>query len=140
MDKFTSVAILGTISKKIGYRFFLKRGWVHRFTPFHNLILTVRSNSIGEGGGETVKSVKIDDERMSTLHQNLGGIGKSIPSALEISLDPRDFPRASPSGNLLGLGKSWASGMDFPIPPSFWWIQYTILAFVLFSGEWCLVT
>ena len=35
--------------------------------------------------------------RMSVLHQNLGGIGKSIPSALEISLDPRDFS---------GLGKS----------------------------------
>ena len=33
--------------------------------------------------------------RMSVLHQNSGGIGKSIPSALEISLDPRDFPRAS---------------------------------------------
>ena len=44
--------------------------------------------------------------RMSVLHQNSGGIGKSIPSALEISLDPRDFPRASPSGNLSGLGKS----------------------------------
>ena len=27
------------------------------------------------------------------LHQNLGDFGKSIPSALEISLDPRDFPR-----------------------------------------------
>ena len=43
--------------------------------------------------------------RMSVLHQNSGGIGKSIPSALEISLDPWDFPRASPSGNLSGLGK-----------------------------------
>ena len=41
--------------------------------------------------------------------------------SLEISLDPRDFPRASPSGNLSGLGKSWASGMDFPIHPSSWW-------------------
>ena len=49
---------------------------------------------------------KIDDERMSVLHQNSGVIGKSIPSALEISLDPQDFPRASPSGNLSGLGKS----------------------------------
>ena len=49
---------------------------------------------------------KFDDERMSVLHQDSGGIGKSIPSALEISLDPRDFPRASPSGNLSGLGKS----------------------------------
>ena len=71
--------------------------------------------------------------RMSVLHQNSGGIGKSIPSALEISLDPRDFPRASPSGNLSGLGKSlgsreisWALGMYFPIPPSFWWSTDTI--------------
>ena len=43
---------------------------------------------------------------VSVLHENEGGIGKSIPSALEISLNPRDFPRASPSGNLSGLGKS----------------------------------
>ena len=44
---------------------------------------------------------------MSVLHQNSGGIGKSISSALEISLDPRDFPRASPSGNFSGLGNSF---------------------------------
>ena len=42
-------------------------------------------------------------KRMSVLHQNSGGIGKYIPPALEISLDPRDFSRLS--------------GMDFPIPP-----------------------
>ena len=69
-----------------------------------------------------------NDERMSVLHQDSGGIGKSIPSALEIflgrgfctprkisriSLDPRDFPRASPSGNLLGLGKL-GDGDGFP--------------------------
>ena len=49
---------------------------------------------------------KIDDERMSVLHQNSGVIGKSIPSALKISLDPRDFPReiSRVSGNLLGVG------------------------------------
>ena len=35
-----------------------------------------------------------------------GGIGKSVPSALNISLDPRDLPVASPSGNLSGPGKS----------------------------------
>ena len=52
------------------------------------------------------------------------GRGKS----LKISLDPRDFPRASPSGNLSGLGKSWASGMDFPIPPSSWWSTDTVRA------------
>ena len=39
---------------------------------------------------------------MSVLHQNSGGIGKSIPSALQISLDPRDLSRVS--GNLLGVG------------------------------------
>ena len=59
--------------------------------------------------------------RMSVLHQNSGVIGKSIPSALEISLHPRGFPQPSrfPSGFALGksLGSreiSWASGMDFP--------------------------
>ena len=108
-----------------------------------------------------------NDERMSVLHQDSGGIGKSIPSALEISRGqgvcnprPSGFPSgfalgkslgsrgAKPmaagnlsrlsstleislglcpqeiswvSGNLLGLGKSWASGMDFPIPPFSWW-------------------
>ena len=41
------------------------------------------------------------------LHQDEGGIGKSIPDAREISRDPRDFPRAKPEGNLEGLGKSW---------------------------------
>ena len=50
---------------------------------------------------------KFDAERLCMLHQNSGGIGKSIPSALQISLDPRDFPRALPSGNLSGLGKSF---------------------------------
>ena len=42
---------------------------------------------------------------MSVLHQNFGGIGKSIPSALEISLDPRDFPQeiSRVSGNLLAV-------------------------------------
>ena len=85
-----------------------------------------------------------NNERMSVLHQDSGGIRKSIPSALEIflgrgfctprpsgfpsglgvqnprprkisriSLDPRDFPRASPSGNLLGLGKL-GGGDGFP--------------------------
>ena len=51
------------------------------------------------------------------------GRGKS----LKISLDPREFLRASLSGNLSGLGKSWASGMDFPIPPSSWWSKDTNL-------------
>ena len=51
---------------------------------------------------------KIDDERLSVLHQNSGGIGKSIPSrfpsTLEISLGlrPREISRVS--GNLSGVG------------------------------------
>ena len=58
----------------------------------------------------------------SVLHQDKGGIGKSIPDAQEISQDPKDIPRAKPEGNLEGRGKfSRAEGMDFPIPPEFWW-------------------
>ena len=77
--------------------------------------------------------------RMSVLHQNSGSIGKSIPSAFEISRG-----RALPSGNLLGLGKylgsqeiSRVSGMDFPIPPLFWWSTDTILQCFSFAGENC---
>ena len=47
----------------------------------------------------------------SVLHQDEGGIGKSIPDAQEISRDPKDFPREI----------SRAEGMDFPITPEFWW-------------------
>ena len=43
---------------------------------------------------------------VSVLHQDEGGIGKSIPDVKEISWDPRDFPRAKPEGNLEGRGKS----------------------------------
>ena len=51
-----------------------------------------------------------NDERMSVLHQDSGGIGKSISSALEISLGhgfctPR--PSGFPSG--FALGKSLGS-------------------------------
>ena len=42
----------------------------------------------------------------SVLHQDKGGIGKSIPDAQEISQDPKDIPRAKPEGNLEGRGKS----------------------------------
>ena len=38
---------------------------------------------------------------MSVLHQNSGGIGKFILSAIKISLDPQD------SGNLIGLGEGF---------------------------------
>ena len=62
---------------------------------------------------------------MSLLHQN-SGIGRSIPSALEISLGfcPREI--------------SWASGMDIPIPPSFWWgtdIMQCVQTWVVFHWK-----
>ena len=50
-----------------------------------------------------------NDERMSVLHQDSGGIGKSIPSALEISLGhgfctprPSEFPSGFALGKSLG--------------------------------------
>ena len=43
---------------------------------------------------------------VSVLHQDEGGIGKSIPDAQKISRDLLDFPRAKPEGNLEGRGKS----------------------------------
>ena len=57
-----------------------------------------------------MKAFPGNDERMSVLHQDSGGIGKSIPSALEISLGhgfctPR--PSGFPSG--FALGKSLGS-------------------------------
>ena len=50
--------------------------------------------------------VWINDERMAVHCLESGCIGLHIPSDLEISLGPRDVPRASPSGHLSGLGKS----------------------------------
>ena len=47
---------------------------------------------------------KIDAERLSVLHQNSGGIGKSIPSALQISLGLRPWDISRVSGNLSGVG------------------------------------
>ena len=46
----------------------------------------------------------VPEKIVSVLHQDEGGIGKSIPDARKISQDPRDFPRAKPEGNLSGLG------------------------------------
>ena len=64
----------------------------------------------------------IDDEENVRTPPKLGRYWEIHP------LRPRDFPRPSrfPSGFALGksLGSrkiSWASGMDFPIPPEFWW-------------------
>ena len=69
----------------------------------------------------------IDDEENVRTPPKLGRYWEIHP------LRPRDFPRNSrfPSGFALGksLGSreiSWASGMDFPIPPQFWWSTDTI--------------
>ena len=51
-------------------------------------------------------SVWTNDERMAVHCLESGCIGLHIPSDLEISLGPRDVPRASPLGHLSGLGKS----------------------------------
>ena len=63
-------------------------------------------------------SIPVDElmmRRMSVLHQNSGGIGKSIPLPLR-------FPSGFALGKSFGSQEiSWASGMDFPIPPSSWW-------------------
>ena len=65
-----------------------------------------------------------NDERMSVLHQDSGGIGKSIPSALEISLGhgfctprPSVIPRVS-GCKTHGRGKSLKIFLD---PPDFPW-------------------
>ena len=66
-----------------------------------------------------MKAFPGNDERMSVLHQDSGGIGKSIPSALEISLGhgfctrrPLGFPSGFARGKSLGsLGaKPMAAG------------------------------
>ena len=66
-----------------------------------------------------------NDERMSVLHQDsraLGGIGKSIPSTLEISLG-HGFCTPRPSGNPSGLGVQNPCpreiSQDFPRPSRF---------------------
>ena len=51
---------------------------------------------------------------VSVLHQNEGGIGKSIPVAQEISRDPRDVLGAQPEGHLEGRGKSRGQRGGFP--------------------------
>ena len=54
-------------------------------------------NSKSTTRGRGWSSLPVNDERMSVLHQDSGGIGKSIPSALEISLS-RGFCTPRPSG------------------------------------------
>ena len=55
---------------------------------------------------------------MSVLHQNSGVIGKSIPSALEISLDPQDFPENLPE-NLLAVGDGFPNTSLLLVDPDF---------------------
>ena len=87
-----------------------KTGWKRNQTSF--LIITregwISSLSMLIGSEGSISwYIARDEERMNVLHENSGGIRKSIPSALEISLDTRDFHQVS--------------GKDFPILPSFWW-------------------
>ena len=61
---------------------------------------------------------------MSVHHQNSGGIKKSLPSALQISLGSQEI--------------SWASRMDFTIPPHFGWAQIhypTLLVLLYWLGK-----
>ena len=58
---------------------------------------------------------------VSVLHQNEGGIGKSIPDAQEISRGSREISRAE--------------GMDFPIPPEFWWSMEFLFMFDLIPSD-----
>ena len=51
---------------------------------------------------------------VSVLHQDEGGIGKSIPAA--------QFPETQEISRVRSPREiSRAEGMDFPIPPEFWW-------------------
>ena len=70
------------------------------------------------------KRYTINNQIVSMLHQNEGGIGKSIRDAPEISWDPRDFPR-----EILR-----AEGMDFPIPPEFWWSTDILSSLIFLYG------
>ena len=61
------------------------------------------------------------DNNVSVLHQEEGGIGKSIPDAQDFPR-PERFPEGEARGKSQGLREIWrAEGMDFPIPPEFWW-------------------
>ena len=60
---------------------------------------------------------------VTVLHQNEGGIGRSIPDGQKISRDPR------------GSREIWrAEGMDFPIPPEFWWSTDNLSASICRQG------
>ena len=59
---------------------------------------------------------------VSVLHQDEGGFGKSTPNAVEISrgLSSREISRAE--------------GMDFPIPPEFWWSTDILSSSIFLQG------
>ena len=57
-------------------------------------------------------SLNVGNGNVSVLHQNEGGIVKSIPDAQQISRDPK-------SQGLREISR--AEGKDFPIPPEIWW-------------------
>ena len=63
------------------------------------------------------------EQTVSVLQQNEGGTGKSIPDAWEISWDLRGLKIISR-----------ADGMDFPIPPEFWWSTDILLILNSFRG------
>ena len=59
------------------------------------------------------------------LHQDEGGIGKSIPDAQE----------GEARGKSRGSREIWrAEGMDFPIPPEFWWSTDNLSASIFLQG------
>ena len=60
---------------------------------------------------------------MPVLHQTSGGIEKSIPSALEISLGLRPWEISRVSGNL-----------SFPIPPEVWWSTGILSSSICLQG------
>ena len=65
---------------------------------------------------------------VSVLHQDEGGIGKSIPDAR--SPRPERFP------NFRGSREIWrAEGMDFPIPPEFWWSTDILSSLIFLQAQ-----
>ena len=56
-----------------------------------------------------LQCLPVNEERMSVLHQDLGGIGNPSPTALEISLDSRDFAQALPSRSCSGIEGGFAN-------------------------------
>ena len=78
----------------------------------------VQSELIRDIQGEV--SISLSKEIVSVHHQNEGGIGKSIPDARGKSQGSREIWRAE--------------GMDFPIPPEFWWSTDNLSASIFLQG------